>query len=76
MKPKPVVNTAEVDRQLKSYGVRYVAEALSLHPETVRDCLRNGRIMGFRIGSHWRVRHDVLSDLLTKGVPLACDCHH
>jgi excisionase family DNA binding protein len=73
MKPKPVEDAAAADRAMRSFGVQHVARALSLHPETVRDFLRTRRIAGFRVGNRWRVRQDVLDDLLTCGVPLACD---
>lgn len=33
---------------------RELAEALSLHPQYVRDCARMGIIPGMKIGSNWR----------------------
>lgn len=33
---------------------REIAEALSLHPQYVRDCARMGIIPGMKIGSNWR----------------------
>lgn len=54
-----------------AFNVRHVARSLSLHPETVRDFLRDGRITGFRIGRRWRVSGEVLAGLLKNGVPLS-----
>ena len=38
----------------ESYTVEEVAEALKLHPYTVRRLCREGKIPGFKIGGQWR----------------------
>lgn len=73
MKPKPVVKSISSTEPLTSFNVRQTARSLTLHPETIRDCLRSGRIRGFRVGNRWRVSQPVLSALLTEGVPLAAN---
>ena len=52
---------------------RQTAQALQLHPESVRDFLRQDRIRGFRVGRRWRVSAETLASLLKTGVPLTCD---
>lgn len=76
MKRKPVIDGESSGTRLTSFTVRQAARSLNLHPETVRDFLRHGRICGFRVGNRWRIREDVLHALLTQGIPLLCDCRH
>lgn len=54
---------------LWAYTPRYVADAVSLHVETIRDALRSGRLPGVRVGSHWRITHATLVALLRDGLP-------
>jgi excisionase family DNA binding protein len=41
-----------------------VAKALKLSEKTVLQYLREGRLPGFRVGKHWRVRHSDLVALI------------
>jgi excisionase family DNA binding protein len=38
----------------ESYTVEEVAEALKLHPYTIRRLCREGKIPGFKFGGQWR----------------------
>ena len=68
MKKMPETLPARED-PLRAYTPRYVAEATSLHIETVRQALRTGRILGVRMGSHWRITHSTLAAMLRQGLP-------
>ena len=70
MGPKPAIEADSRQPQLISYTVRQTAQALQLHPESVRDFLRQNRIHGFRVGRRWRVSAETLASLLKTGVPL------
>jgi excisionase family DNA binding protein len=39
--------------------VREAAEMLRIHPDTLREHLRAGRVRGMKVGSQWRVPEDV-----------------
>ncbi len=41
---------------LESYTVEEVAEALKLHPYTIRRLSREGKIPAFKFGGQWRFR--------------------
>ena len=71
MRTKPSVVAERPALDAVAFSVRHVAKSLSLHPETVRDFLRTGRITGFRVGGRWRIRGDVLATLLKDGVPVS-----
>jgi excisionase family DNA binding protein len=43
-----------------------VAKALKLSEKTVLQYLREGRLPGFRVGKHWRVRHADLMALINQ----------
>ena len=43
-----------MDKFIESYTVDEVAEALKLHPYTVRRLCREGKMPGFKIGGQWR----------------------
>jgi excisionase family DNA binding protein len=40
--------------------VKEICEILRIHPSTVYKLIRQGKIPGFRIGSEWRFRKDVI----------------
>lgn len=39
---------------IQTYTVDEVAEALKLHPYTIRRLCRDGKIPGFKFGGQWR----------------------
>jgi excisionase family DNA binding protein len=41
---------------LESYTVEEVAQALKLHPYTIRRLSREGKIPAFKFGGQWRFR--------------------
>jgi len=47
-----------MDKVIESYTVEEVAEALKLHPYTVRRLCREGKIPCFKFGGQWRFRKD------------------
>jgi excisionase family DNA binding protein len=61
---------AEHDAAGQTMTVREVAEALRLHPDTIRDWLRAGRIRGVRLGgprAGWRIPRSEVDRLLREG---------
>ncbi len=60
--------TAMVEEQLLT--VKEVAEQLKLHPETVRNWLREGRLRGTQIGgtkSGWRIPQSEVRRIVAAG---------
>lgn len=51
------------------FGVPEAARILKLHPETVRDFLRAGRLPAVRIGNRYRIGGWALNIALREGVP-------
>ena len=43
---------------IETYTVEEVAEALKLHPYTIRRLCREGKIPAFKFGGQWRSRKD------------------
>ncbi len=52
------------------YTVAQAAEELNVHPETLRDWLRRGRIRGTRINKRvgWRIARSELDRFFTEGL--------
>ena len=48
------------------YTVEEVAEALRLHPYTIRRLCREGRIPGVKFGRQWRFEKKQLEELILK----------
>jgi excisionase family DNA binding protein len=48
----------------KLYSVDEVAEILHLHPRTVRRYIREGVLVGQKIGKEWRITRSALNTLL------------
>ena len=46
------------------YTVDEVAAALKVNPRTVYRMLERGELRGFKVGTSWRVRQDVLEALM------------
>ena len=46
------------------YTPKEVATALKLSDKTVLQYLREGRLPGFRVGKHWRIRHADLAAMV------------
>ena len=45
----------------ETYTVDEVAEALKIHPYTVRRLVREGKIPAFKVGGQWRFRKDEIN---------------
>ena len=73
MKTEPAILAEGLSTELTSYTVRQAATSLKLHPESVRDLLRQSRIQGFRIGRRWRISWEVLANVMKQGVPLSTE---
>ena len=50
------------------YTPEEVATLLKLHPQTVYQYIRKGRIRAAKLGRVWRIRHRDLDDFLTRAV--------
>lgn len=48
----------------RAYKIEEVAEILAAHKETVRELLREGKIEGMKLGTHWRVTEDEIRRIL------------
>jgi excisionase family DNA binding protein len=53
-----------VDELEEVFTPKDVAQALKLSEKTVLQYLREGRIPGFRVGKHWRIRRADLVALI------------
>ncbi|MFI0264630.1 helix-turn-helix domain-containing protein [Streptomyces sp. NPDC017056] len=51
------------------YSVEQVAERLGLHPRTVRNYVRDGRLPAVRIGKQYRIAHADLEAFTGRPVP-------
>lgn len=51
---------------LESYTIEEVAEALKLHPYTVRRLCREGKVPGFKFGGQWRFKKADIDALTAK----------
>ncbi|GGQ34562.1 helix-turn-helix domain-containing protein [Streptosporangium pseudovulgare] len=51
------------------YSVEQVAEHLGLHPRTVRNYVRDGRLAAVRIGKQYRIAHEDLEAFTGHPVP-------
>jgi excisionase family DNA binding protein len=67
--PKFTAAATDSDEPLRAYSPEFVAEAIDYHVETIRDALRDGRLPGIKLGSHWRITHSTFVGLLRKGLP-------
>jgi len=52
---------------IETYTVEEVAEALKLHPYTVRRLSREGKIPAFKFGGQWRFRKDIFDKWFNEG---------
>ena len=49
---------------IETYTVEEVAQALRLHPYTIRRLSREGKIPAFKFGGQWRFKKEDISDLI------------
>ena len=42
-----------------------VAKILGVHPYTIHNLLKSGRLKGFRVNSHWRITVEALNEFMT-----------
>jgi excisionase family DNA binding protein len=52
--------------QIETYTIDEVAEALKLHPYTVRRLCREGKVPGFKFGGQWRFKKEDIDSLTVK----------
>lgn len=43
-----------------------VAEILKIHPQTIRKWINEGKIRGFKVGAHWRVTGQQITDFIKR----------
>ena len=48
----------------ETYTVEEVAEALKLHPYTIRRLVREKKILAFKIGGQWRFKKEAINRLI------------
>ncbi len=53
--------------ETRAYSLKETAEVLGISESTVRLMLRDRRILGVKIGKHWRVSQAEMDRLLTHG---------
>ncbi len=54
-----------MDKFIESYTVEEVAEALKIHPYTVRRLCREGKMPCFKIGGQWRFSKQDIDTFIT-----------
>jgi excisionase family DNA binding protein len=57
----------EQDATEKWHSTKYVAELLSVTPETIRDWIASGKIAGKKINNLWRVPTSEIRRMLNEG---------
>lgn len=50
----------------ETYTVEEVAEALKLHPYTIRRLSREGKIPAFKFGGQWRYKKEDIDSVIKK----------
>jgi excisionase family DNA binding protein len=50
--------------ELEIYSVPELSQLLSLHPVTIRNYIRGGRIRAQKVGRSWRISSDNLKEFL------------
>lgn len=53
-----------MDKFIESYTVEEVAEALKIHPYTVRRLCREGKMPCFKVGGQWRFNKQEIEALM------------
>ncbi|MBU4477609.1 MAG: helix-turn-helix domain-containing protein [Candidatus Omnitrophica bacterium] len=56
-----------MEKFIESYTVDEVAEALKIHPYTVRRLCREGKLPCFKIGGQWRFSKSEIQEWIDKG---------
>lgn len=56
-----------MDKFIESYTVEEVAEALKIHPYTVRRLCREGKMPCFKVGGQWRFSKSEIQEWINKG---------
>ena len=52
---------------IETYTVDEVAQALKLHPYTIRRLSREGKIPAFKFGGQWRFNKEEIQKWMSKG---------
>ena len=52
----------------ETYTIEEVAEALKLHPYTVRRLCREGKLPGFKVGGQWRFHKESIDKFIKSKV--------
>lgn len=52
--------------RVKAYTPREVAEIINADMYTVRELLREGRLRGFKLNTHWRITPEALDEFMSK----------
>ena len=53
---------------IETYTVEEVAQALKLHPYTIRRLSREGKIPAFKFGGQWRFDKEEIQKWMKKGI--------
>ena len=54
-----------MNKLIETYTVEEVAEALKIHPYTVRRLSREGKIPAFKFGGQWRFKKDDIENMVS-----------
>ena len=46
------------------YTPEEIAEILKVEPDTIRRYLRDGKLKGFKVGNHWRIKEEDLQEFI------------
>ena len=55
-------------KSIETYTVEEVAQALKLHPYTIRRLSREGKIPAFKFGGQWRFDKEEIQKWMKKGI--------
>lgn len=63
---KNTIEYKEGDKRMEMYTPDEVADILKVKDRTIRQWLRDGKLKGVKIGTHWRIMEEDLQDFIER----------
>lgn len=52
---------------MKLYTIKEVSEILQIDPETVRNYIRDNKLIAYKVGREWRIKQEELITFVDRG---------